>query len=134
MKTYTIFGIMLVTGKSEELESVDKLAAGTHFLTAYGNKRGGKRKAAVIGGEQQTPIIPIGQPQGDNTITLEERAEVAIPRTEPPLYKVLKKDCQRWQECMEENPAQKLAGCGWSDGDVCDGYRPPEKEASHVSD
>jgi hypothetical protein len=44
MKTYTILGIMLVFGKQKELESVDKLAAGTHFLTAYGNRRGGKRK------------------------------------------------------------------------------------------
>jgi hypothetical protein len=43
MKTYTILGIMLVTGKDKD--KVEKLAAGTHFLTAYGDKRGGKRKA-----------------------------------------------------------------------------------------
>jgi hypothetical protein len=45
MKTYRIFGIAICTGSKAELEGVDKLAAGTHFLTAYGNKRGGKRKA-----------------------------------------------------------------------------------------
>jgi hypothetical protein len=32
MKTYTIFGIMLVTGKQKELESVDKLAAGGYHV------------------------------------------------------------------------------------------------------
>jgi hypothetical protein len=42
MKTYTILGIMLVTGKDKD--KVEKLAAGTHFLTAYGDKRGGPRK------------------------------------------------------------------------------------------
>jgi hypothetical protein len=42
MKTYKIFGLMLVTGDKDG--KVAKLAAGTHFLTAYGNKRGGPRK------------------------------------------------------------------------------------------
>jgi hypothetical protein len=38
-----------------------------------------------------------------------------------------KRDCQRWDECMEENPMQKLAGCGQGD-DICDGYLPPSDE------
>lgn len=43
MKTYRIWKWMLVTGKEKGLDKVDRLAKGTHFLTAYGDKRGGKR-------------------------------------------------------------------------------------------
>lgn len=91
MKTLSLWKFMLVTGKPAEMANVEKLAAGTHFLTAYGNKRG-KRKAVS-------------------------------PRA------TFKRDCQRWGECMTNNPMQQIAGCG-SGEDVCDGYL-AQQEASH---
>jgi len=54
MKTYKLFGIMLVTGKPDELDKVSKLAEGTHFLTAYGDKRG-KRGIKIIGYDLAAP-------------------------------------------------------------------------------
>jgi hypothetical protein len=42
MKTYRLFGIAICTGTQAEMDGVDKLAAGTHFLTAYGTKQGGQ--------------------------------------------------------------------------------------------
>ena len=47
MKTYRIFGILIVTGNQEELDRVDKLASGTHHITAYGNKRGNPKHRHV---------------------------------------------------------------------------------------
>jgi hypothetical protein len=64
MKTYKILGIMLVTGKDKD--KVEKLAAGTHFLTAYGNKRGGKRKHREEATLVTMPGMPtLAYPKGD---------------------------------------------------------------------
>jgi hypothetical protein len=82
MKTYTIFGLTLVTGDKDG--KVAKLAAGTHFLTAYGNKRGGKRKVARVADMQTTGT--------DHTFNEEKVMEAmagmedkptVLPQTEP---------------------------------------------------
>jgi hypothetical protein len=62
----------LVTGKPEELDKLDLLAAGTHFLTAYGNKRGGKRKKD-----------PFNEQKVMDTLAGMEDKPAALPQTEP---------------------------------------------------
>jgi hypothetical protein len=75
LKTYHIFGILIATGTEDELARVDKLAAGTHHITAYGRKRGPKPRKRPI-----------------ESYTDEERATIAMmegsimhgdPSTEP---------------------------------------------------
>jgi hypothetical protein len=52
MKTYHILGIAICTGSKAELAELDKLAAGTHFLTAYDNNRSGRRRLV-----QNIPVL-----------------------------------------------------------------------------
>jgi hypothetical protein len=42
MKTYRLFGIILVTGKKTELDKIAQVEAGTHHV--HRNQKGGPRK------------------------------------------------------------------------------------------
>jgi hypothetical protein len=105
MKTLTIGRIALVWGKRDEIEKVALLEGDYHV---HKDPKGGPRK-----------------PKG-NVAEINKRLDALASCL------VYKRDCQRWGECMDENPAQKLVGCGSGD-DVCDGYLPP-KEGHALSD
>ena len=134
MKTLTIGPVTLIwaTGKDRaKLKHVDKIGT-THHI--HRNQKGGPRKARVepasISGLQGKTGRQIPSVSQEMWASEETKAEEAETLGTGPAFK---RDCQRWKECMDENPMQRLAGCGRGD-DICDGYLPPETEASHVSD
>ncbi len=54
MRTYRIFGMLLVMGSQEELDKVDRLAAGTHHIRGNPGSRKHKHVAETVVHEEPT--------------------------------------------------------------------------------